>query len=249
MKNAPLQNHDSKNNLEPSKDQNYFFFHNFPGLAGITTINFGSLGRPNNDRLQLFEKLMDLTDSNYYIKIGSRHKNKIISVNHNCQNYLEADAVVYQSVVEFEPLIMISTADCPIVIITDQKGNAMGIIRASWREIQASLITKIAYQLHYELTSFSQELSAWVWPGICPNCLPLNQELKNFFPKDIKHGKLDLKALIFEQLLKSGIAENNISSTSLCSKHSRRDNQPFFYSKRRQEDGNQNVVFVKLKQS
>jgi len=244
-KSAPLHQN-SKNNLEPSSTGNFFSFRSFPGSAGVTTNSFGDWGRQNPNRQQLFERLMDLTSSNYFIKVTSRHQNKLVSINNNCQNYIEADATIYQPVANFSPVIMFSTADCPVVIIADQQGTVVGIIRASWREIEANLIVKVVNQLAVRFGLLPAGLRAWVWPGICPHCLPLSRELKSLFSRNIKNGKLDLKTLIITQLIKAGVSGENIATTSLCSSHSRQGDKNLFYSKKRREDGTQNIVFVKI---
>ena len=121
----------------------------------------------------------------------------------------EADASITQSTIK--PLVIL-TADCLPILVTDKTGTEIAAIHAGWRGLSQGIIENTIRQMNKP----AQELMAWIGPSICKNCFETGYDVVAHFSKsysDIeqyaqqKKNKwfVDLKAIATKIMNNNGI--------------------------------------------
>lgn len=134
--------------------------------------------------------------------------------------------------------LVIFTADCIPVLLSDKNGKAVGAVHAGWRGTVMK-IPKKAAELMIKTYGISPEnIVAAIGPGIGPCCFETGEEVaekfdSSFVKKGI-NGKffVDLWAANFAALCEAGIPPENISVSGICTKC----NCGEFYSYRKMGD-------------
>lgn len=224
----------------------------FPAKHLITTRDFGNCAsRYNlhqNDRLHLLMEEFGAHNAGY---LDHEHGGNIVILNdvkkHNIRGYT-GDALVHFRLIEtkdYYPLLLSTTGDCPVVMLTDRMGTFTAIIHSGWKgtklDIVGSTIRRIvefATNYLYPKLRFKKprvhKMIAGIWPGICKECFEVGPEFERFFPQDYDRGHLSLKGIIMRQLIEAGILPENIFTSDLCSMHSRNEEGAYkFFSYRR----------------
>ena len=178
---------------------------------------------------------------NYVVTVKQVHGNKIINVNKDNYEIIEADGIF---TVESKLPLGIMTADCYNVQLIGEKGIAN--LHCGWRSIYSGIIHKARYMFD----SISDKIKhAIVGIGICEKCYAVNKELAERFYEKFgveiikdENNKyfLDLRKIIVQNLLKSGI--NNILNVNYCSKCN-----SFLYSHRRDKGKTGRMMSVLMK--
>ena len=135
---------------------------------------------------------------------------------------------------------MVLSADCPLLLLYDPLGHAIGVIHASWRSSVLRIVQKAVDTLNRAFGSQPVNLLACLSPSIGPCCYDVGDDLvdyawqhdfdlKTFLTTVGKRRYLDLWSLNREQLIQSGLSEENIEIAEVCN----RCRDDFFYSYRR----------------
>ena len=138
--------------------------------------------------------------------------------------------------------IGINTADCLPVLIYDPTHHAAATLHAGWRGLVGRIVTKGIEMMKREFGSVASDLLCAVGPAISTEIYEVGDELKPQFAEasfpiedifikraDWAKSHLDLKAAIKYELLKNGIAEQNIEISDICTFR----NSDMFFSARR----------------
>ncbi len=95
--------------------------------------------------------------------------------------------------------LAVFTADCLSVFLFDPHRPAVGIIHAGWRSTQANITTKAIHLMRREFNTKPQDLCVSFGPAIRACCY-----------------HLDLPRINKDQLLESGVKEENIFDPGVC---------------------------------
>lgn len=133
----------------------------------------------------------------------------------------------------FLPLAVF-TADCLPIFILDTKQRLAGILHAGWRGTKDNILKAALYILKQEFSSRTEDIICGLGPGIRSCCYEVGAEFNNYFSKSLvrRKGKvfLDLAGANLKQLIESGIPEENISDSGICTSCRNKD----FFSYRRE---------------
>jgi polyphenol oxidase len=116
-------------------------------------------------------------------------------------------------------ILLVCTADCVPVFLSEQKGKLRGLVHAGWRGLEKNIVST-TIELMGDKGADMTKIIAATGPSICADCYEVGPEVAFRFPRNIKNnnGKvmLDLQQVIRDQLLKSGVPEKNILLTNQC---------------------------------
>ena len=119
--------------------------------------------------------------------------------------------------------ILLSTthADCLPVVLYDPNQKVIGQAHCGWRGLHAGIIPELIKTILNHSHSDSEDLHAWIGPGICPMCYIVDNDVANKFPsKFVKciSGKLylDLFNFAISDLINQGITTDNITLSGIC---------------------------------
>ncbi|MFA4943039.1 MAG: laccase domain-containing protein [Patescibacteria group bacterium] len=233
----------SQKNIDLSQTRDLIFFKGLELTMGITTVNFNASDSLPEDHLLL------LLGGDYVIRSEPRRLAKIVFLKSgNARNHYSDDSLVHLGLDWHDsPVIVTPGGDEPIVILFNQRLKLVALINGSWENIILYLVRSTISAIRSRINVNVNEISAWIWPGLCRDCFLPPKDLFNYLKAENK--KIDLKNIISQQLLDLGIKEGNIYSTNLCSSHSRSDQGYFFHSLSRDRlvEEKNNLLFVKLK--
>jgi YfiH family protein len=151
----------------------------------------------------------------------------------------EGDALVTN---QTQFLLVVRTADCVPVLLVDQKTGVIGAIHAGWRGAVGGIVPKTIQTCVEQFGSNVAHMHVAIGPSIGPCCYEIDAQvvepLQTRYPdwigvlQETKEGKamLDLKKLIWHQILASGIPEQQVEQIEECT-HCRDD---LFFSYRRE---------------
>ena len=151
----------------------------------------------------------------------------------------EGDALVTN---QPQLLLVVRTADCVPVLLIDNELGVIGAIHAGWRGAVDGIVSKTIQTCVEHFGSHVSHLHVAIGPSIGPCCYevdaPVIEPLQTHYPdwlgvlKKTANGKgmLDLRRLIWHQVLASGISEQHVEKVEHCT-HCRGD---LFFSYRRE---------------
>lgn len=131
----------------------------------------------------------------------------------------DADAMITN-----EPglILCVKTADCIPVFLYAPETRVIGIVHAGWRGLSMGVVGKTVRQMiaGYDVDESEILAAVGVGSGVC--CYEVGAEVANLFPSDCVYGNeaivhLDLKKIIREQLMRSGVLLSNIEVSEVCS--------------------------------
>lgn len=206
-------------------------------LHGISTKGDGAAPFYNNmsrfvgDELELVMK----NRTEFYIALGISdlslenfaHANQIHSgdvtlVIQGGQNpYPKTDALITNKQGVY---LVISVADCLPVMLYDPKNKAIGNIHSGWRGTAQHIVTNTINKMKSEFGTDTQSLIAFIGPGISCENFEVGGEVAEVFdekyikphPTAAEKFLIDLKAIVKDELLASGIKETNIDLCKYC---------------------------------
>lgn len=116
--------------------------------------------------------------------------------------------------------LAVFTADCLSVFLFDPVKSAIAIVHAGWRGSREGILHKTIAAMKKEFKTQGKDLFAGLGPSIRGCCYEVKAELKEAFPEDLlaRNGRLylDLAGVNKRQLLGSGVKEENISDSAIC---------------------------------
>jgi YfiH family protein len=146
------------------------------------------------------------------------HGNRIIRVEGETPPpHQEADALTTDVK---ELLLMVSVADCAPVFLFDSKSAAIALVHAGWRGIVSGIVSSAISIMQEEYGSAPEDLIAAVGPSLGPCCASFSDpthELPHRLHAFIGEGnRVDLWAIIDDQLKNSGVREENTEFMKRC---------------------------------
>ncbi len=134
----------------------------------------------------------------------------------------------------FDIALMLLGADCPLLIVYDPSGPAVGLAHAGWRGTVQRVTRNLVETMTGEFGSRTEDMLAGIGPGICKNCyivgeevmmiamLNLRQSVGLFRPARIDNDihperwYFDLIEANRRELLEAGIPTGNIETSGYC---------------------------------
>lgn len=135
------------------------------------------------------------------------------------------------------PLVVFS-ADCIPVLLSDKNGRAVGAVHAGWRGTAKKIAAKAVSLMEVTYGISPRDIIAAIGPGIGKCCFEAGKEVAGEFDRrfvtDIGNGKytVDLHGANAALLQEAGVLEDNISVAGMCTKC----NCDMFYSYRAHGD-------------
>ncbi len=218
----------------------------FDGLVHAFSTRYGgvgpdgsfSLGTPQGESWDFVEQNREL----YCKQLGVEQTKLFImnQVHGKCvvvaENFIgdegemvEADAAITR---QKNLALSIQTADCVPILLYDPHQSAIGAVHAGWRSAAQGIITETISQMKVHFNSSPADCHAIIGPSIGPCCYEVGRDVSRHFPASAKPQKkryrLDLWKTTHQQLVHSGIKEDHILQTKLCTAH----NTDLFFSYR-----------------
>jgi YfiH family protein len=123
-------------------------------------------------------------------------------------------------------MLGVLTADCVPILIADSGGRAVAAIHAGWRGTAARIAETAAVRLTEKFQIEPKALMAFIGPRIGRCCYEIGEDVASEIPDrssilrrpEWPKPHLDLGAANRQQLLNAGIPEEQIETSSLCTK-------------------------------
>ena len=158
--------------------------------------------------------------------------------------------------------IGVRTADCIPVLLYDPVKKAAAAIHSGWRGTVSKIIGKTVIKMQSTYASQPSDILAFIGPGICVDCFQVGDEVALKFKEagfDInslwsfrgpKTGNgmegghhIDLKEACRQTLVESGLKNENIQITGLCTY----DDNDLLYSARKEGiECGRNITYIKI---
>ncbi|MCM8775591.1 MAG: peptidoglycan editing factor PgeF [Candidatus Omnitrophica bacterium] len=135
----------------------------------------------------------------------------------------------------------ILTADCVPIFFWDPDHRVIGIAHAGWRGILQEIAPKMIWAFRQNFASKSTSIRVIYGPAIRKCCYEVGAEFKELFPDHYtrvpkvenpegpEKGYLDMIGAITDQLIRDGLAAENIHDTGICTSC---QNDRFFSARR-----------------
>jgi len=116
--------------------------------------------------------------------------------------------------------IMTRAADCGNIIIFDPKKNVIANMHAGWKGLAGKIIHSVMGKMRERFECKSEDLIAGISPMLGPCCAQFSdpqKELPSFMHRHISEENIvDLWAATEGQLRETGILEENIENSRIC---------------------------------
>jgi YfiH family protein len=141
--------------------------------------------------------------------------------------------------------LVVQTADCVPILMWDPDQNVVAAVHAGWRGTLGRIAGKAADMFRSCFSSRSESISVTLGPAIGPCCYEVGSEVVDAYTRQLTsvdglfstgpRGRqhLDVIEANRRQLVASGISEERIFSTGMCTSC----NNGFLYSYRREGKG------------
>ncbi|MDD5006225.1 MAG: peptidoglycan editing factor PgeF [Candidatus Omnitrophica bacterium] len=157
----------------------------------------------------------------------------------------ETDAVITN---EKDIALSVFTADCLSVFIIDKKKNVIALVHAGWKSTKKSIVKKTIFIMHQVFETQPRDIAVFFGPAIRKCCYEVGEEFLNYFKRGITREKdkiyLDLAEINSWQLKESGVPENNIFDSGICTSC---QNDKFFSYRREKESCGRQMSLVIMK--
>ena len=160
--------------------------------------------------------------------------------------------------------LITSHADCNALFFYDPKQQAIGVAHSGWKGTLQEIGAQIIRQMSTEFDTKPEDVVVGIGPALCQTCFEVDEDVaQKFYQKnpawktmafhreigicsetgeERRKHYIDLKSVVRETLIRSGVKLENIHDMGLCSK-CRPD---LFYSYRGQKGKNGNMVSVMM---
>lgn len=123
--------------------------------------------------------------------------------------------------------LMVYTADCIPVLLHDPVGGAVGAVHCGWRSTVMDIAGKAVRMMGEHFGSKPENIHAAIGAGISLCCFETGEDVgdgvrnalgedKFIFPKENGKYMIDLKGVVRELLIRSGLAPENIDINPEC---------------------------------
>ncbi|MEW5691892.1 MAG: polyphenol oxidase family protein [Candidatus Hydrogenedentota bacterium] len=199
-----------------------------------------------NDIIKNPLQIKELLSPDALIHLNQVHSDKVIFIKEIKKPIMQftGDGLITDKI---KVCLIVKTADCYPVFVIDKKNKLVGIIHCGRKGILNEIILKTIKNIGIYDTEI------YIGPGIGFDCYKVNNEIIDGYRKKEYYNAnriraqngvplLDLKGIIIDQLLYSGIHHKNIFYIDICS-HCRRD---LFYSFRQgdKNDSSRNYSYI-----
>jgi hypothetical protein len=176
-------------------------------------------------------------------EVGISHKSLALATQIHSANILEVKkGGVYPNIDAFVSntegvALGIQVADCGAVLLGDFDNKVIGAAHAGWRGAVAEIVPQTIRSMK-ELGADEKEIQAFVSPCLSKHNFEVGEEVAARFSEHLINREnynkphIDLKGLLFEQLLESGVRSANIEIDERCTI----DHEELFYSYRREKE-------------
>ncbi|MDO7253047.1 peptidoglycan editing factor PgeF [Helicobacter cappadocius] len=226
-----------------SDNQAIFYSSANSPLFKNTNINFALTSRYGGKSLQPYDSL----NLAYHVgdKISHVHKNRKIIQNifHSDKKLLWIDQIHSDIILDIEKkdykhgfvgtadamicanenvTCMVMIADCNPILIYDQNIRCFGLIHAGREGLVKSIIPKTIDKMIQTYGATTKNMLVFVGASIRKCCYEVSENLamsfkKSYIIKDNSKYRLDLIALLNDQLTQSNISSKNIEVLPICS--------------------------------
>jgi hypothetical protein len=120
-------------------------------------------------------------------------------------------------------MLTVLTADCVPVLLYDPEKEVVAAVHAGWKGTKAQIVSKTVQMMQKEYDSDPKKIIVGVAPSIGRCCYEVGKDVAQYF-FDIPEGfsskgdkyMLDLPYINKRQLLETGIPEENIEMSNIC---------------------------------
>jgi YfiH family protein len=216
---------------------------------GFTTAIMGDIRKEENLR-KLIKTLGE--KKNNFVQMNQEHGNRIVWVdNKDSGNTVDGtDALITH---EKNLVLLVKTADCLPILLSDNNNNVIGVIHAGWRGLYSQIIL-MTINAMLDKGSKQNSINVVIGPCIKSCCYKIDNKLKSqfnekfsdiydtsdyIFLKD-KVMYMDILKLAKMQLIHAGVKPSRINELDICTMDDTR-----FYSHRRQKGkGGRSAGFI-----
>jgi YfiH family protein len=229
-------------------------------LAGVTKriisdsfprgISFSrSAGISEDELIQNRKILAGQTGIDYgYFKFQRQvHGDRIIVVDYQT----DTDSGESDGMVTNKPgiALAISIADCAAILAFDPENLAIGAVHSGWRGTKQKITANLINLMDKQFNTSPENLLVYVSPCAGGENYEVGDEFAELFPRSVKYsrsGKLlfDNKKELRLQLLESGVRENNLELSDICTIK----NDAFHSYRRDRGNSGRMAAFIALKE-
>ncbi len=124
--------------------------------------------------------------------------------------------------------LVVRSADCPLIMVVDPANHAIGLAHASWRGTVKRISLKLIENFVRRFSSEPSDLIACIAPSAGPCCYQVQQDVLDaaadgigehsaeFFHYRDRKIYLDLWAANVDELMRTGLAADNIHVAGIC---------------------------------
>ena len=158
--------------------------------------------------------------------------------------------------------IGVRTADCIPILLYDPVNKAAAAVHSGWRGTVAKILRNVISKMSSTYGTQPAELLAVIGPGICADCFQVGEEVALNFKeagfeinslwsfRGPKTGKgmegghhIDLKEACRQTLVESGLKNENIQITDLCTYE---DNHLLYSARKEGIECGRNITYIQI---
>ena len=137
---------------------------------------------------------------------------------------------------KFNTPLMVMVADCSPILFYDPKQNVIAVAHAGRAGAFNNIVHNVVESFRENFNAKSKDIIVSIGPAICQKCYEINSNiyeeakklsLEYACAKNENRYYLDIRKILYKQLLEEGILEENIEKSPLCSQCN-----PHFFSYR-----------------
>ena len=120
-------------------------------------------------------------------------------------------------------VLTILTADCVPILLYDKKNHVVAAIHAGWKGTKAQITSKTITKMKETFNSHTEDIVAAIAPSIGQCCYEVGEDVAQHFfdtPQGLRQVQekymLDLPHINKIQLLQSGLKEEHIEMSNIC---------------------------------
>jgi polyphenol oxidase len=188
------------------------------------------------NRTAFFKSIGINTETARFVHANQVHSAKAAVVTHGGL-VKETDALITNS---NELYLVISVADCLPVMLYDNSKRVIANIHSGWRGASKKIVSRTIEKMKKEFGTNAVDLTAFIGPGISCDNFEVGADVAELFDKKYvqpfgsseKKFSVDLKKAVFDELLDTGVKQENIDVCGYCS-YAEKD---YLHSYRRDRD-------------
>ena len=205
------------------------FFDSEKVLAFFTDKSMGNLGLYSGDKVVALNNRQRLMQEFGIEKISwmkQIHSN-VVKIATEEGEMMDCDGLITD---KKELALMVLTADCVGVLFWDERNQVVAVAHFGREGTFSKIVKKVVTKMENDFGTEPKYLQVSLGPSIQKCCYEFEGDF------------LDLPKMIKEQLLESGVAENNIEISNICTKC----NNNYFSYRRNQKTGRfAGVIMIK----